>query len=102
MAQTLTIGRCTEGKGRCTNLNLSSKGGSLLRYMDRAAVGANRRSFPPKNQAVRSNLSPSHEETLTAGQGWPTTLIPAFADSGSVHLRTAIESRLLFLLRLHQ
>ncbi len=36
------------------------------------------------------------------GQGRPTTLSRAFADSGPVHLRIAIESKMPFLFRLHR
>ena len=55
MAQILSM-------GRCTNLNLSSKGRSLLLYLERAAIVANRRTvLPLQNQPVRSaNLPPSH------------------------------------------
>ena len=46
--------------GRCTNLSLSANGRSLLLYLERAGVGANRRTEPPQNQPVRSNHSHSH------------------------------------------
>jgi len=59
MAQTLSI-------GICTNLNLSSNGGLLQFYLERAGVDANRRTLPPEEVPVRSNLSPSH----SARQVW--------------------------------
>ncbi len=62
MAQTLSI-------GRCTNLNLSSKGGTLLRYLERAGIDVNTRPQPPEKAPVRSTIP---LPILLAKYGWCT------------------------------
>ena len=62
MAQILSM-------GRCTNLNLSSKGGTSLRYLERAGIDANTRTQPPEKAPVRSTFP---LPILLARYGWCT------------------------------
>jgi len=62
MAQILSI-------GRCTYLHLSSKGGSLLLYLERAGIDANRRNLPPAESACPLHLSRSHSARQVGSDG---------------------------------
>jgi hypothetical protein len=63
MAQTLSIGTCTD-------LNLSPNGGSLLLYLERAGIEANRRILSPLRISLSAAIFPL--PILLAKYGWCT------------------------------
>jgi len=79
MAQILSM-------GRCTNLNLSSRGRSLLLYLERAGIDANTRTQPPEKAPVRSTfLLPILFASELQGQGWPYLLKSNYISTGSFY-----------------